>query len=187
MTGTDLLAIARTDSEAATLITSTIDFRDHAFVLGSTNAALKPLNDLMLAAESAGERGSNLQAVEDAWNAQANLKLFSEAVADAINASSHSNKAGLIAEFNKLSQGKSNSEARIIAKELTGIDVYFDWDAPRTREGYYRYRGGCQCAVNRAIEYAPYADLIWMESKWPDFAQAKEFADCVHAVLPEQK
>src|SRR5271155_3150345 len=38
--GTDLLAVARTDSEAATLITSTIDPRDHSFVLGSTNANL---------------------------------------------------------------------------------------------------------------------------------------------------
>jgi isocitrate lyase len=156
-------------------------------VLGSTNTTLKPLNDLMLAAESSGKRDADLQAVEDAWNAQANLKLFPEAVADAINAGFHANKAGLIAEFNKLSQGKSNSEARVIAKDLIGVDVHFDWDAPRTREGYYRYRGGCQCAVNRAIAYAPHADLIWMESKWPDFDQAKEFADGVHAVLPEQK
>merc|ERR1711877_76495 len=50
-----------------------------------------------------------------------------------------------------------------------------------------RYQGGCQCAVMRACAYAPYADLIWMESKMPDFAQAKEFADGVHAVWPEQK
>ena len=80
------------------------------------------------------------------------------------------------------SWGKSNNEARVIAKGLTGVDVYFDWDAPRTREGYYRYRGGCQCAVNRARAYAPFSDLIWMESKLPDFAQAKEFADGVHEV-----
>ncbi|OQO06037.1 Isocitrate lyase [Cryoendolithus antarcticus] len=185
--GTDLLAIARTDSEAATLITSTIDPRDHAFVLGSTNPALQPLNDLMLAAEASGKSGAALQAVEDAWNATASLKLFPEAVADTINAGVHVDKAGLISEFARLSKGKSNSEARAIAKGLTGVDVHFDWDAPRTREGYYRYRGGCECAVNRAIAYAPYADLIWMESKLPDFKQAKLFADGVHAVWPQQK
>jgi len=67
------------------------------------------------------------------------------------------------------------------------VDVHFDWDSPRTREGYYRYRGGCQCAVNRAIAYAPHADLIWMESKLPDYKQAQEFAQGVHAVWPEQK
>ncbi|KAK4626715.1 Isocitrate lyase [Fulvia fulva] len=185
--GVDLLAVARTDSEAATLITSTIDPRDHPYILGSTNPALQPLNDLMLAAEAAGKYGPELQAVEDAWNAQAGLKLFHEAVADTVNAGVHVNKQGLIDEFNKQAKGKSNSEARAIAKGLTGVDVHFNWDAPRTREGYYRYQGGCQCAVMRACAYAPYADMIWMESKLPDFSQAQEFADGVHAVWPEQK
>ncbi|KAJ9624954.1 isocitrate lyase 1 [Taxawa tesnikishii (nom. ined.)] len=185
--GTDLLAIARTDSEAATLITSTIDPRDHAFILGVTNTALQPLNDLMIAAEQAGKNGAELQAVEDAWNAQAGLKLYHEAVIDTINAGVHVDKAGLIEDFMAQSKGKSNAEARAIAKGLTGVDVHFDWDAARTREGYYRYRGGCQCAINRAIAYAPYCDLIWMESKLPDYEQAKEFAEGVHAVWPEQK
>jgi isocitrate lyase len=185
--GVDLLAVARTDSEAATLITSTIDPRDHSYILGATNPALQPLNDLMLAAEQAGKYGPELQAVEDAWNAQAGIKLFHEAVADTVNAGVHVDKQGLIDAFNSQSKGKSLAEQRAIAKGLTGVDVTFDWEAPRTREGYYRYRGGCQCAVMRANAYAPYADMIWMESKLPDFAQAKEFADGVHAVWPEQK
>jgi len=185
--GTDLLAIARTDSEAATLITSTIDPRDHHYIIGATNPALQPLNDLMIAAEQAGKNGAELQAIEDAWMTQAGLKLFHEAVIDTINAGVHVNKKDLIAEFLAASKGKSNSEARAIAKGLTGVDVHFDWEAPRTREGYYRYRGGCQCAINRAVAYAPYCDLIWMESAKPDYAQAKEFAEGVHAVWPEQK
>ena len=185
--GSDLLAIARTDSEAATLITSTIDPRDHPFVLGMTNPSLQPLNDLMIAAEQAGKSGDQLQAIEDAWVAQAGLKLFHEAVIDTINKGAHVNKKVLINQFMKQSKGKSNAEARAIAKGITGVDIFFDWDAARTREGYYRYQGGCQCAVNRAIAYAPYADLIWMESKLPDYAQAKEFAAGVHAVWPEQK
>ena len=185
--GVDLLAVARTDAEAATLITSTIDPRDHAFVLGATNPALQPLNDLMIAAEAQGKSGNDLQAIEDTWNAQAGLKLFHEAVIDTINAGVHVDKQSLIDQFLAQSSGKSNSEARAIAKGLTGVDVHFDWDSPRTREGYYRYRGGSPCAVNRAKAYAPFADLIWMESKLPDFAQAKEFADGVHAAYPEQK
>jgi len=99
----------------------------------------------------------------------------------------HVNKEGLISDYLAQSKGKSNLEQRAIAKALTGVDIYFDWDASRTREGYYRYRGGCQCAVNRAIAYAPFCDMIWMESKLPDFEQAKEFATGVHAVWPEQK
>jgi isocitrate lyase len=185
--GTDLLAIARTDSEAATLITSTIDPRDHHYIMGSTNPNLQPLSELMYAAEQAGKNGAELQAIEDAWTKEAHLKLFHEAVIDTINAGVHVNKEELIQQFLEKSKGKSNQEARAIAKGLTGVDVYFDWEAARTREGYYRYQGGCQTAINRAIAFAPYADLIWMESKLPDFAQAKEFADGVHAVWPEQK
>ncbi|KZF19008.1 isocitrate lyase [Xylona heveae TC161] len=185
--GTDLLAIARTDSEAATLITSTIDPRDHGFILGTTNSSLQPLNDLMIAAEHAGKSGDTLQSIEDQWVSQAGLKLFEQAVIDSINAGVHVNKKSLIQKFLSESKGKSNSEARAIAKGITGVDVYWDWDAPRTREGYYRYQGGCQCAINRAVAYGPYADLIWMESKLPDYNQAKEFADGVHTALPEQK
>ncbi|KAJ6017561.1 hypothetical protein N7451_000940 [Penicillium sp. IBT 35674x] len=185
--GSDLLAIARTDSEAATLITSTIDHRDHGFIVGATNPNIQPLNDLMVAAEQAGKNGAALQAIEDEWTAQAGLKLFNDAVVDTIKASSAGNKQGLIEKYLKAAKGKSNTEARAIAKDITGVDIYFNWEAPRTREGFYRYQGGTQCAVNRAIAYAPFADLIWMESKLPDYNQAKEFADGVHAVWPEQK
>ncbi|KAF2832613.1 isocitrate lyase and phosphorylmutase [Ophiobolus disseminans] len=185
--GTDLLAVARTDSEAATLITSTIDPRDHHYIMGCTNPALQPLGELMYAAEQAGKNGAELQAIEDAWTKEANMKLYHEAVIDTINAGVHVNKQELINQFLEQSKGKSNSEARALAHGLTGVEVYFNWEAARTREGYYRYQGGCQCAINRAIAYAPYCDMIWMESKLPDFAQAKEFADGVHAVWPEQK
>ncbi|CAG8028849.1 unnamed protein product [Penicillium salamii] len=185
--GSDLLAIARTDSEAATLITSTIDDRDHAFIVGSTNPSLQPLNDLMVAAERSGKNGAELQAIEDQWTSQAGLKLFNEAVIDAINSGVHVNKKSLADQYLTAVKGKSNNESRAIAKSITGVDIFWNWDSPRTREGFYRYQGGTQCAVNRAVAYAPFADLIWMESKMPDYKQAKEFADGVHAVWPEQK
>lgn len=185
--GVDLLAVARTDSEAATLITTTIDPRDHAFILGSTNANLQPLNDLMIAAEQQGKAGAELEAIEAQWTDQAGLCLFEDAVVNAINAGVHVDKPSLIAKYKEASKNRSNSECRAIAKGLTGVDIYWDWDAPRTREGYYRFQGGCPAAINRAIAYAPHADMIWMESKLPDFAQAREFAEGVHAVWPEQK
>ncbi|RMZ77790.1 hypothetical protein DV737_g4210, partial [Chaetothyriales sp. CBS 132003] len=185
--GVDLLAVARTDSEAATLITTTIDPRDHAFIQGATNPNLKPLNDLMIAAEAQGKAGAALEEIESKWIESAGLKLFDDAVVDAINASSLANKASIISKYKAAAKGKSNSEARAIAKGLLGADIFWDWDSPRTREGYYRYQGGCSCAVNRAIAFAPYADLIWMESKLPDYSQAEEFANGVHAVWPQQK
>ncbi|KAL7276710.1 isocitrate lyase 1 [Rhizina undulata] len=185
--GVDLIAVARTDSEAASLITSTIDYRDHPFILGSTNPSLQPLNTLMVEAEAAGKFGDALQAIEDNWTAAAGIKLFDDVVVDAIKASSAAGKEVLIAKYKEASKGKSNAEARAIAKQITGQDIYWNWDAPRTREGYYRYQGGTQCAVMRARAYAPYADCLWMESKKPDYAQAVEFAAGVHAVWPEQK
>jgi isocitrate lyase len=155
--------------------------------MGSTNPSLQPLNDLMVAAEAAGKFGDELQAIEDQWSAQAGVKTFADAVVDSINAGSHVNKSALVADFLKAAKGKSNAEARAIAKGITGTDIFFDWDAARTREGYYRYQGGCDTAINRAIAYAPYCDMIWMESKLPDYAQAKEFADGVHSAWPNQK
>ncbi|KAI1085281.1 isocitrate lyase [Whalleya microplaca] len=185
--GTDLLAIARTDAEAATLITTTIDSRDHAFILGSTNPSIQPLNDLMFAAEQSGKNGDELQAIEDAWLKQAGLKRFDEAVVESINAGVLANKEESVQKYLSQSKGKSNAEARALARSIIGADVFFDWDAPRTREGFYRLKGGCDCAINRAVAYAPYCDAIWMESKLPDYKQAEEFANGVHAVWPEQK
>ena len=141
----------------------------------------------MTAAEQAGKIGDALQAIEDEWNAQAGLKPFGDAVVAAIKAASFVDGDDLINRYLHSVRGKAISETRAIAKALTGVDVYWDWDAPRTREGYYRYQGGCPCAINRAVAYAPYADLLWMESKLPDYKQAKEFADGVHDVWPEQK
>lgn len=143
----------------------------------------------MLAAEAAGKTGDQLQAIEDQWLAQASLKRFDEAVVEAIQkASTLVDKKTTVAKYLQQSKGKSLTEARTVARSLLGgVDVFFDWDAPRTREGYYRLKGGCDCATNRAVAYAPYCDAIWMESKLPDFKQAEEFAKGVHAVWPEQK
>lgn len=141
----------------------------------------------MVTAEAAGKTGDQLQAIEDQWLAQAGLKRFDEAVADAIAKGALSDKQGTKARYLREAKGKSLTEARAVARGLLGVDVFFDWDAPRTREGYYRLKGGCDCAINRAIAYAPYCDAIWMESKLPDFKQAEEFANGVHAVWPEQK
>jgi isocitrate lyase len=187
--GSDLIAVARTDAEAATLITTTIDPRDHAFIQGSTNPNLEPLNDLMVAAEKAGKAGEALQAIEDKWISEAGLKRFDDAVYEAIAKSSSPNTKGLAEQYRKAVHGKqlSNTEARAVARGILGRDIYFNWEAPRTREGYYRLKGGCDCSINRAIAYAPYCDAIWMESKLPDFKQAEEFAAGVHAVWPEQK
>lgn len=52
--GVDNIIVSRTDAEAAQMLTSNIDARDHPFILGSTNASCKPLALVMLEAQSAG-------------------------------------------------------------------------------------------------------------------------------------
>jgi len=54
----------------------------------------------------------------------------------------------------------------------------------RTLEGFHRIRGGQACAIQRALAYAPYADMLWCETATPDLAQAREFAEAVLAAHP---
>jgi isocitrate lyase len=185
--GVECLVIARTDSEAATLITSNVDPRDHPFIIGSTNASARPLVEVMNEAMMRGVTGDALQAVEDEWLAQAGLKLYSEALADALRAQTSASPATLN-KFIARAAHVSHTEALSIAQGEFGLHSApsWDWGAPRTVDGYYRYQGGTQCAVNRAVAFAPYADLLWMETKQPIFAQAREFADGVHKAYPDQ-
>lgn len=54
----------------------------------------------------------------------------------------------------------------------------------RTSEGFYRVNCGVEQGINRGLAYAPYADLIWMETSNPDLEQARRFAEGIHAKFP---
>jgi isocitrate lyase len=54
----------------------------------------------------------------------------------------------------------------------------------RTAEGFFRIKGGVDAAIARGLAYAPYADLLWMETSTPDIAEARRFADAIHAKYP---
>jgi len=54
----------------------------------------------------------------------------------------------------------------------------------RTPEGFFRLKGGLECAIARGLAYAPYADMLWMETSKPDLAQAEAFAKAIHAAHP---
>lgn len=51
---------------------------------------------------------------------------------------------------------------------------------------FYRYQGGTQCAINRAVAFAPFCDALWMETAKPILSQAKEFSEGVKKVWPEK-
>jgi isocitrate lyase len=54
----------------------------------------------------------------------------------------------------------------------------------RTEEGFYRVPGGLDAAIARGLAYAPYADLLWMETSTPDLDEARAFAEAIHASHP---
>lgn len=65
--------------------------------------------------------------------------------------------------------------------------VFFSWDVPRTREGYYHYRAGIPAATKRAIEFAPYADLLWLETADPNVEKGARFAGEIREKYPGKK
>jgi isocitrate lyase len=54
----------------------------------------------------------------------------------------------------------------------------------RTSEGFYQFRCGMDAAIARGLAYAPYVDMLWCETASPDLAEAKKFADAIHARFP---
>jgi len=161
--GTQTLIVARTDSEAATFITQNVDPRDQGFILGATNPA----------ATSAGidkdiESGA--------------LKSYPNAVRDVANGADLTAFEAVVTAYGGIDEMKAAAASCLGADKLP----HFDWEVPRTREGYYRINPGTDFAVARATAWAPHADLVWMETATPTVAQAAEFAKGVHAVWPKQ-
>jgi isocitrate lyase len=56
----------------------------------------------------------------------------------------------------------------------------------RTAEGFYRVRNGIEPCIARGLAYAPYSDLLWMETSTPDLEVARTFAEAVKAQYPDQ-
>ena len=56
----------------------------------------------------------------------------------------------------------------------------------RTAEGFYRVRPGLYACISRGLAFAPYSDLLWMETSTPDLAEARAFADAIHSQYPDQ-
>lgn len=54
----------------------------------------------------------------------------------------------------------------------------------RTPEGFYVLQNGIDTAIDRALSYAPYADLIWCETDRPNMEEARYFAQSVQEQFP---
>jgi isocitrate lyase len=56
----------------------------------------------------------------------------------------------------------------------------------RTAEGFYRVSGGIDPCITRGLAYAPYADLLWMETSTPDLELARQYAEAIKKEFPDQ-
>ncbi|KAF7797177.1 hypothetical protein EIP86_008369 [Pleurotus ostreatoroseus] len=178
-----MLLIARTDAESGRLISSTVDVLDHEFIRGTTVPG-KCLAETIQEAEARGASAAEIDAIETEWLELHPLTTFNEAIQQAIQKSSIADKESAYKHYLAAVDGKSNSDARDIAADILGERIFWDWDLPKTREGYYHYTGGVEAAIKRELAFAPYADMIWLETKLPDLAQARGFARRIREKYP---
>jgi len=73
--------------------------------------------------------------------------------------------------------------ARLLTSDVDVRDREF-LTGERTEDGYFRVRDGLDQAIARGLAYAPYADLVWCETAKPDLAEARRFAEAIHARFP---
>ncbi len=75
------------------------------------------------------------------------------------------------------------NSAKLITSDIDPADQKFI-TGERTAEGFYRIPGGLDQAIARGLSYAPYCDLIWCETSEPSLAEARRFAEEIHAHFP---
>jgi isocitrate lyase len=73
--------------------------------------------------------------------------------------------------------------ANLITSDIDPRDLKFI-TGKRTSEGFYEVNNGIEQGIDRGLSYAPYADLIWMETSNPDLGYAREFAEAIHEKFP---
>lgn len=122
-----------------------------------------------------------------AWEDDAGLMTYGEAVAEVLEfGESEGEQIGMSPEEWRRFVGRASLyAAREKAKEL-GADPGWDCELAKTPEGYYQIRGGIPYAIAKSLAVAPFADILWMETKTADLADARQFAEAIHAEFPEQ-
>ncbi|KAI0894196.1 isocitrate lyase [Annulohypoxylon nitens] len=183
--GTENLVIARTDSESGRLISSAIDVRDHEFILGVAEEGSAPLAETLQEMEAVGASGAEIDAFEADWVKKTRLVTFDEAAVEQMKAQGVSSEnIGSYLKYVKENSNTGITKRRELAKQYASKPIVFNWDIPRTREGYYHYRAGMEAATKRAIAFAPYADLLWVETGDPNVEVAAKLGRAVRKVFP---
>lgn len=72
----------------------------------------------------------------------------------------------------------------LLANDIDPRDHPFVLRRERSAEGFFYIKPGIEYSIMRGLAYAPYADILWMETAHPDLDEARHFAEAIHAVYP---
>jgi isocitrate lyase len=75
--------------------------------------------------------------------------------------------------------------AKLVTSDVDPVDRQF-LTGERTSEGFFVTQCGIEACIARGLAYAPYADLLWMETAEPNVEEARRFADAIHARYPRK-
>jgi len=73
--------------------------------------------------------------------------------------------------------------ANLLTSDIDDRDKEFV-TGERSPEGFFYVKAGLEQGISRGLSYAPYADLIWLETSTPDLEEARKFAEAIHAQYP---
>ena len=235
------IIVARTDAEAATLLESMADERDHAHVLGVTNAEIPSYKycylrvlkyfydagmtdvnghllyeideerfeecdrffeevglDTAIRDKIAKGNQQNDDSPEDLindvvgtfieiWEARGGIKTYPQAVHDAMKIQSDEGAQFPLSPDSWLEFASKASFDVARKKALSiGVDVFWSPERARTPDGYYQVNGSIDYAICRSLASAPFADILWMETKTADIKEAQKFAAAIHKEFPEK-
>jgi isocitrate lyase len=137
------------------------------------------------AAEATLDRAAD--AFLEVWEAAAGLKTLAEAVAEtmAFRADEGVQLTMTPDEWREFAATAPWSSARAAAEGM-GLSVWWDPERAMSPEGYYQVRGSIEYAIAKSLAAAPYADLLWMETKTADLEDARTFAKAIHAAHPDK-
>jgi isocitrate lyase len=123
----------------------------------------------------------------EAWQDQANLKSYPQAVADVIAFRGNEGERFEMTaeEWLAFANRTSFHAARARARSM-GINIIWDCEISKTPEGYYQVQGGLEYAIAKSLAAAPFADILWMETKTGDLVDARRFAEAIHAEFPSK-
>ena len=123
----------------------------------------------------------------ETWQAQAGMKTYGLAVAEVMEFRTAEGERFdmTVEEWLAFSKRASFYEARERAKSM-GVHVIWDCELPKTPEGFYHIQAGIDYAIAKSLAVAPFADVLWMETKTADLEEARKFAQAIHAQYPDK-